>query len=87
MKTVVKVRERDYVGIVEALWRIVTEETGVRRTRIEKGEEGGWFAGVRQLYRGASLSFIWLILGDRLTVKGQFGMAATAHAEKKTSVN
>lgn len=57
MKTVVKVRERDYVGIVEGLWRIVTEETGVRRTRIEKGEEGGWFAGVRQLYRGASFSF------------------------------
>lgn len=56
MKTVVKVRERDYVGIVEALWRIVTEETGVRRTRIEKGEEGGWFAGVRQLYRGFGMA-------------------------------
>ncbi|WVO22780.1 uncharacterized protein IAS62_004118 [Cryptococcus decagattii] len=56
MKTVVKVRERDYVGIVEGLWRIVTEETGVRRTRIEKGEEGGWFAGVRQLYRGFGMA-------------------------------
>ncbi|ODN75122.1 hypothetical protein L202_06332 [Cryptococcus amylolentus CBS 6039] len=56
MKTVVRVRERDYVGIVEGLWRIASEETSVRRTKLDKGEEGGWFAGVRQLYRGFGMA-------------------------------
>ncbi|WVQ81607.1 hypothetical protein IAT38_003731 [Cryptococcus sp. DSM 104549] len=57
MKTVVKVRERDYVGVVEAMWRIVTEETGVRRRRtMSEKDEGGWFAGVRQLYRGFGMA-------------------------------
>jgi fusion and transport protein UGO1 len=56
MKTIVKVREREYVGVVEAIWRIVTEETGVRRKRhMSERDEGGMFAGIRQLYRGVSL--------------------------------
>ena len=55
MKSIVKVREREYVGVVEAIWRIVTEETGVRRKRhMTERDEGGVFAGVRQLYRGVS---------------------------------
>ncbi len=55
-KTVVKTRERDYVGVVEAIWRIVTEETGVRRKRVmSEKDEGGLFSGIRQLYRGVSL--------------------------------
>ena len=55
IKSVVKLRDRDYVGVVEAMWRIVSEETGVRRKRImSEKDEGGWFAGVRQLYRGVS---------------------------------
>ncbi|WVO18235.1 hypothetical protein L204_105943 [Cryptococcus depauperatus] len=56
LKTVVKTREKDYVGIVEALWRITTEETSVRMTKREKGEDGSWFAGVRQLYRGFGMA-------------------------------
>ncbi len=55
IRTVVKVREKDYVGIVEAMWRIVTEETGVRRRRVmSEKDEGGVIAGLRQLYRGVS---------------------------------
>lgn len=53
MKTIVKVRERDYIGVVEGMWRIVTEETGVRRKRVmTEKDEGGVFSGIRQLYRG-----------------------------------
>jgi len=56
-KSVVKLREREYVGVVEAIWRIVTEETGVRRKRnMTERDEGGVFAGIRQLYRGVSFS-------------------------------
>ena len=74
-KTVVKIRERPYVGVVEAIWRIVTEETGVRRKRhMTERDEGGVFAGVRQLYRGVSFT---QMLVSQLT--SQFGMAATAH--------
>ena len=55
IKTIVKVRETDYVGVVEAIWRIVTEETGVRRKRnMTEKDEGGLFSGIRQLYRGVS---------------------------------
>lgn len=57
IKTIVKTRERDCVGIVEAMWRIVTEETGARRRRsMTEKDEGGVFAGIRQLYRGVSFS-------------------------------
>jgi fusion and transport protein UGO1 len=53
IKAVVKTREAEYVGVVEAIWRIVTEETGVRRRRVmQEKDEGGVFAGIRQLYRG-----------------------------------
>ena len=53
INSVVKLRERGYVGIVEALWRIVTEETGVKRKRhMSEKDEGGVFSGIRQLYRG-----------------------------------
>lgn len=55
IRTVVKTREREYVGMVEAMWRIVTEETGVRRRRVmSEKDEGGVVAGLRQLYRGVS---------------------------------
>lgn len=57
IKTVVRTRDAGYVGVVEAIWRIVTEETGVRRRRVmTEKEEGGVIAGIRQLYRGVSLS-------------------------------
>ena len=57
IKSVVKLRERDYVGVVEGMWRIVTEETGVRRKRVmTERDEGGVFSGVRQLYRGVGRS-------------------------------
>lgn len=55
-RSVVPLRERDYVGIVEAIWRIITEETAApRKKRMTEREEGGWFSGVCQLYRGVSL--------------------------------
>ena len=55
IKSVVRLRDQNYVGVVEAIWRIMTEETGVRRKRImTEKDEGGFFAGVRQLYRGVS---------------------------------
>ena len=58
IRTIVKTREMDYVGVVEAIWRIVTEETGVRRRReMTEKDEGGVFAGIRQLYRGVSQSW------------------------------
>jgi fusion and transport protein UGO1 len=54
-RSVVPLRERDYVGIVEAIWRIITEETAApRKKRMTEREEGGWFSGVCQLYRGVS---------------------------------
>ncbi|OCF34136.1 hypothetical protein I316_04085 [Kwoniella heveanensis BCC8398] len=57
MKSIVKLRERDYFGVVEAIWRIVTEETGVRRKRkMTEKDEGGLFAGIRQLYRGFGMA-------------------------------
>jgi hypothetical protein len=49
-KTIVRTRDRVYVGVVEA-----TEETGVRRKRVmDEKDEGGHFSGIRQLYRGVS---------------------------------
>lgn len=55
VKTIVRTRDRDYVGVVEAVWRIATEETGVRRKRVmQEKDEGGLFSGIRQLYRGVS---------------------------------
>jgi fusion and transport protein UGO1 len=58
-KSIVKLRERDYVGVVEGIWRIVSEETGVRRKRtMSEKDEGGLFSGIRQLYRGVSLADI-----------------------------
>ncbi|ORY29136.1 mitochondrial carrier domain-containing protein [Naematelia encephala] len=56
-RSIVKLRERDYVGVVEAIWRIITEETGVRRKRVmTERDEGGVFAGIRQLYRGFGMA-------------------------------
>ena len=55
IKTIVRTREKHYVGVVEAMWRIMTEETGHPRKKDMKDvDEGGQFAGVRQLYRGVS---------------------------------
>ena len=53
VKTIVRTRPQDYVGVVEAIWRIATEETGVRRKRVmQEKDEGGVFSGIMQLYRG-----------------------------------
>ncbi|KAL7421450.1 hypothetical protein Q5752_004336 [Cryptotrichosporon argae] len=57
IKSVVRLRDRDYVGVVEAMWRIVTEETAVPRKRqMTEKDEGGLMAGVRQLYRGFGMA-------------------------------
>jgi len=75
-KSIVRTRDRDYVGVVEAIWRIVTEETGVRRKRVmDEKDEGGLFAGIRQLYRGVG-SFPNASI---CPTNFKFGMAATAH--------
>ncbi|WWC64239.1 uncharacterized protein I303_106848 [Kwoniella dejecticola CBS 10117] len=56
-KSIVKLREKGYIGVVEAIWRILNEETGVRRKRkMTERDEGGWFSGVRQLYRGFGMA-------------------------------
>jgi fusion and transport protein UGO1 len=49
-KTCVDVRGRPYVGLVECIWRIATEEDG--------GSSGGRFGGVKQLYRGFGLNLV-----------------------------
>lgn len=66
-KSIVRLRQRPYHGVVEAIWRIITEETTAvpkkrrRRSRgaltaaSNEGVQGGRFDGVRQLYRGVSL--------------------------------
>jgi fusion and transport protein UGO1 len=65
-KSIVRLRQRQYHGIVEAIWRIITEETTAppRKKRRSsrgvvvpagEGVKGGRFDGVRQLYRGVSL--------------------------------
>lgn len=55
-RSVVRLRERDYVGVVEAIWRIITEETAApRKRRMTEKDEGGMFSGICQLYRGVSL--------------------------------
>ncbi|KAJ9101372.1 hypothetical protein QFC20_005253 [Naganishia adeliensis] len=70
-KSIVRLRQRQYHGVVEAIWRIITEETTAvprKKRRSSRGVvapageavKGGRFDGVRQLYRG-------------------FGMAAGAH--------
>lgn len=57
VKSVVAVRERPYIGIVEAIYRIVTEETSRPRKRVmEEKDEGGLLAGVGQLYRGLGMA-------------------------------
>ncbi len=59
-KSVVRLRERPYVGVVEAIWRIVTEETGTTpRSRRGKRalvaeKQPGRLDGIKQLYRGVS---------------------------------
>lgn len=72
VKTVVHVRERPYVGIVEAIYRIVTEETSRPRKRVmEDKDEGGVFAGIGQLYRGLGMA-----ITTHLTVFG-LGLVTT----------
>lgn len=57
VKAVVATRDRPYVGIVECLYRIVTEETARPRKRVmEERDEGGVLAGVGQLYRGLGMA-------------------------------
>lgn len=66
-KSIVRLRQRQYHGVVEAIWRIITEETtavpkkrrrksrGALTAGTNEGVSGGRFDGVRQLYRGVSL--------------------------------
>jgi fusion and transport protein UGO1 len=68
-KSIVRLRQKPYHGVVEAIWRIITEETTVtprRRRRTSRGAQtvvaregpkSGRFDGVRQLYRGVSIPF------------------------------
>lgn len=59
IRSIVQLRDRPYYGIVEAMWRIVTEETAAPRKRqMTTKDEGGWLAGVAQLYRGVSLRLV-----------------------------
>lgn len=52
-RSVVRLRDRDYVGMVEAVWRIISEETSApRKRKMTYTDEGGFFSGVGQLYRG-----------------------------------
>ena len=65
-KSIVRLRQRPYHGVVEAIWRIITEETTAvpkkrrRRSRgaatatAGEGVQSGRFDGVKQLYRGVS---------------------------------
>jgi fusion and transport protein UGO1 len=55
IRSVVRLRDRPYTGVVEAMWRIVTEETAApRKRRMSTRDEGGIFSGLAQLYRGVS---------------------------------
>jgi fusion and transport protein UGO1 len=73
IRSVVRLRERDYIGVVEAMWRIVTEETSApRKRRMSEKDEGGWLSGVGQLYRGVS-------------GKWNFGRKKTQHADVYSS--
>lgn len=57
IKSIVRIRKREYVGIVEAMWRIMTEETGARRRRVmTEQDEGGLSSGIKQLYRGFGMA-------------------------------
>ncbi|WWC91418.1 uncharacterized protein L201_006364 [Kwoniella dendrophila CBS 6074] len=57
LKSIVRLREKQYIGIIETIWRITKEETGVRRKRkMSEKDEGGWFSGIRQLYRGFGMA-------------------------------
>lgn len=57
VKSVVATRDRPYVGIVEAMYRICTEETARPRKRVmQDKDEGGLLAGVGQLYRGLGMA-------------------------------
>ncbi|TXT08775.1 hypothetical protein VHUM_02903 [Vanrija humicola] len=56
-RSIVRLRERDYVGVVEAIWRIITEETAApRKHKMTEKDEGGAFAGICQLYRGFGMA-------------------------------
>lgn len=80
--SIVRLREQPYVGIVEAIYRIITEETGARKRRRRRSSNRrpsmlrrrssmgqgqpmenrrSMFDGVRQLYRGVSLSWPWTV--------------------------
>jgi fusion and transport protein UGO1 len=59
-RTIVRTRERNYVGIVEAMWRIASEETTIPRRRRRADSSGqteqySRLDGLKQLYRGVSL--------------------------------
>lgn len=78
-RSVVRLRDRDYVGMVEAIWRIVTEETAApRKHRMSTKDEGGWFSGVAQLYRGFGMAVTahLTVFGLGLVSAGLGGMSA-----------
>jgi fusion and transport protein UGO1 len=59
-RTIVRTREKNYVGIVEAMWRIASEETTIPRRRKRSDSSGqteqySGLDGLKQLYRGVSL--------------------------------
>ncbi len=60
-RTIVRTRERDYVGVVEGLWRIVSEETTIpgkkRNDGMRESVQNTRLDGIRQLYRGVSDAF------------------------------
>lgn len=57
-RTIVRTRERDYVGVVEGLWRIASEETttpGKKRSDgLRESVQNTRIDGLKQLYRGVS---------------------------------
>lgn len=89
-KSIVRLRKRQYHGVVEAIWRIITEETTTvpRKKRRSsrgvvagagEGVKDGRFDGIRQLYRGVSALSILSRAFRWLILLVQFGMAAGAH--------
>jgi hypothetical protein len=72
-KSVVRLRKREYYGLVDTIWRIVTEETGVPKKKRSKRrasrtehvnpvdeheKQRAAFDGIKQLYRGVSAAVV-----------------------------
>lgn len=73
-KSIVRIRKREYRGVLDAIWTIMSEETAVPKKRRSKQRRGSRseqataadeykkqraaFDGIKQLYRGVSLSVL-----------------------------